>query len=456
MDPIDYTINTPSPAAAAQSGFTFGQGMKTAAFGEQQQNFAFQQQQLAAQRAAQQRADLAALAANPAPTARDYASVVLKYPELKDSFKDSYANVSAEQKQQKLDAAAPIFAALQSNRPDLAAELAQKNVDALRNSGASEKDIKAADTWLQLIKETPNHAGTMGGVFLASVMGPDKFEAAFGKAGSEQRENLAAPGKRAETAAKAAKEGADANAIPARTAAEIANINSQIANRAGQLALDTDKLASETALKLNEITQKYGQIHPDARKVVNEAAGASVMASNTAVQMRSLAEQFDKLDAYQGGAGAAAEAMKALTGEQNYATQLRKEYTRIRALQVNSMLPPGPASDKDIQNAQAGFLKETANKEEIASWLRGVAKLQEYQAKYEDARGEWVAAVGHLGKTPKDIEIGGVKVPAGTTLTDFVRKTLKAPGSVTQPPQPGKETDYMTKYGTANGATGNY
>lgn len=457
--PVDYSAAmgpTPDPAAAVASGFALGNAVQQKGLAQQQQQIAFQRQQ-------DQRKDLLELSQKPSPTARDYAAIVTKYPELKDSFKDSWNAVSAEQQQQKLAAAAPVYHALQSGRPDLAEQLLQQNLDALKNSKASDADIRAADTWLKMVQQAPGHAQTLGATFLASVMGPEKFEATFGGVGKENRADLAAPGDRAATAATtvntlatAGKTTAEIPTVAPKADAEVRNINSQIAERAGNLALNTDKLESETGLKILELTQKAGQLTPDARKVINDSAGASVVASNSAVQMKGLADQFDKLDAYTGGVGAFAEATKSFTGEQNYATQLRKEYTRIRAGQVNSLLPPGPASDKDIQNAQAGFLKDTANPQEIASWLRGVAKLQEYQSQYEDARGQWVAAVGHLGRAPKDLDINGVKVAAGTTLPDFIKKTLKAPGPVTQPPKPAAKTNYLEKYGTARGASGSF
>ena len=446
--PIDYSLNVQQPAAAGQQGFAFGQAARETAFNDQQKDFAFRQQQIAAQRQAQQRADLNALAYNPAPTARDYASVVLKYPELKDSFDKSFQSVNAEQKQQRIDAAAPIFAAMQSNRPDLAISLLEKNVQALTNSGAPDQEVKAAQTWLDMAKQAPDHAQDIGGIYLASIMGPEKFESAFSGIGKENRANAAAPGDRASTAATTAKTNAEAGVVVPKALADVANIGSQITERAGRLALDVDKLESETSLKIRELTQKgLPDQHPDVRKVIDTAAAASVMANNSATQMRGLADQFEKADPQSFG-GAAIEGLKTFTGSQDYITQLRREYTRIRATQVNALLPPGPASDRDIINAQAGFLKDTADPQAIASWLRGMAKLQDYQAKYEDLRAEWVANVGHMGKTLKDIEVDGRKVPAGTTLTDFLRKTLAAPGPATQAPPPAAKTGYMQKYGT--------
>lgn len=440
--PIDYSISAPAgptPATAMTEGLQLGGAL-------QQRDMTLENARIAQAQAEQKRKDLYALSTMENPTARDYASIVTRYPELKDSFKESFNALNTEQRQQKLDAAAPIFSALQSGRPDLATKLLEDNVTALRNSKAPEREIKAAETWLNLVKTSPQHAALMGGTYLASVMGPDKFEQVFGKVGSEARDNLKLQPGINLTEAQAAEAREKALYTGPRAMAEIADVNSKIAERGGRLALDTDKLQSETALKLRELTQKAGNLHPDQRKLINEAAGASVVATNSAVQMRGLADQFEKADPRAFAAGTT-EALKQFTGQQDYVTQLRREYTRIRANQVNALLPPGPASDKDIVNAQAGFLKETANPAELASWLRGMAKLQDYQAKYEEARAEWAGAVGHLGKTGQDIEVNGRKVAANTTFTDYLRQTLASPGPATEAPKPAKGTGYLDKYG---------
>lgn len=440
--PVDFTVTAPvtgTPGQAMSEGLQLGAGL-------QARDMALESQRVALAQAEQKRKDLFALSNMQNPTARDYAAVVTRYPELKDSFKESFAALNTEQRQQKLDSAAPIFSALQSGRTDLATKLLEDNVAALRNSKAPAREIQAAETWLNLVKESPQHAKFMGGTYLASVMGPEKFEQVFGKISSEARENEKTPSAIAKASAEAKEAEQKAIWTGPKAVAEIADINSKMAERGGRLALDTDKLESETALKLKELAQKAGQIRSDQRKFINEAASASVVATNSAVQMRGLADQFEKADPNSMGAGTF-EMVKQFTGQQDYITQLRREYTRIRANQVNAMLPPGPASDKDIINAQAGFLKETANPAELASWLRGMAKLQDYQAKFEDAKAEWAISVGDLGRATQDMEMGGRKVAAGTTFTDFLKQTLASPGPATSPPAPAAKTGYMDKYG---------
>ena len=112
------------------------------------------------------------------------------------------------------------------------------------------------------------------------------------------------------------------------------------------------------------------------------------------------------------------------TGNQDAWTQARQEYVRLRNTQAIKSLPPGPATDRDIMLALKGFPPESADSKEIASFLRGMAKMQQYEAVAESAKSEWVNSVGSLGRATKDINIGGIQVPKGTTYVDFARQFM--------------------------------
>jgi len=455
--PFDYTqpLQVQSPAAAVAAGLQTGQ---QAALGAQnveqnrnllaEQALKVEQTRIAMQQAAEQRRDLAILAQNPNPTARDYAQLVLKYPALKDNFKASFDRMDQEKQKQNLAVATPIYAAISNGRADLAANLLQEQIDAETNSGGDPNHIRSLQTWKQLVEGAPKQAQTMGALYLASVMGPEKFEANFGKLGSESREQAKLPSTIRATTATAAKTEAEAGEVAPNAAAARANISSEIDNRAQRLMLDRDKLTSEVQLKQQELNQKAGTVTEDARKIINSASESAVLARNTAEQARQLAGQFEKLDAREGVAGAVREKLREWTGSEDYISQLRSEYTRIRSSNILKNLPQGPASDKDVAFAMKGFLAPTADAKQVAQFLRGMAKMQDWQAQYDDAKGEWVAAVGHEGKALKDVEVNGIKVPAGYTLSEFVKQTMKPPGAETQAPQPGAQTDYLRKYGT--------
>jgi hypothetical protein len=82
------------------------------------------------------------------------------------------------------------------------------------------------------------------------------------------------------------------------------------------------------------------------------------------------------------------------------------------------------ATDKDIELALKGLPPETADAAVLASFLRGMAKMSQYDAVAESAKSEWVNSNGTLGRANKDIDIGGIQVPKGTTYVDFARQFM--------------------------------
>lgn len=425
MDPINYSIEVQTPFQAALQGYQAGAAIRDDQFKQQQQQAQLAQQQ-------QMQRDMAAVANNPNAGARDYAALTMKYPALKDQFKQSWDMVGNDQQGAKLDLMTRAYSALSTGRPDIAEQLMRDRAAAMRNSGAPEQDVKAQDMWADLIKASPDQARHIGGLMLSSVMGPDKFSTTFGALGDQGRAADKAPGelRKTEADASAAESGATIKRVEAAnapTAAALSNANtrSQIEERAGRLSLDKDKLRSDVDLELYKLKQKSNELDGDAKKIVNDSTVAAVASDQSASQMLDFASRLEQASALSGVAAKGVELYKSLSGNQDAITQLRQEYTRLRSTQVSKMLPPGPASDKDIQMALSGFPSETADPNTMATFVRGMAKLQQVEAANNSAKAEWVNAVGHLGKPKTDIEVDGIKVPAGSSFVDFSRQFLQ-------------------------------
>jgi hypothetical protein len=399
MQPVDYTINIPTPLEAQAQGFQLGAA-------EQQQQAQVQARQQALVQQQQMQADLAALASKPNPTGQDYAAVMTRYPQLADHFKKSWDVLNGAQQQTQLDQASQVYSAVLSGQPQVASKMLRDQAVAQRNSG-QEQQAKAAETMAQWVDLHPESAKTTVGLALAAKLGPEKFGSTFATLGDQSRA--------------AEKQPLELQ----KTNAEISNISSQIENRAGQLALDQDKLRSDVQLKLYELGQKANTLTDDAKKIINDSTIASVAADQSAAQMLSMADRLEKTDPSSGLYAKGQELYKSATGNQDAITQLRQEYTRLRSKQVLANLPQGPASDKDVAFAAKGFPDETADAKSMAQFVRGMAKIQQAGSALDAAQAEWVNSVGHMGKPKTDIEIEGVKVPAGSTFTDFSKQYLK-------------------------------
>ena len=424
MDPINYNIDVATPFQAGLQGFQGGLAITDAIRQQKLQAMQLKQQQDMQQ-------DFAHLASVPNPTAQDYAAMMTKYPQLSDHFKKSWDVLNADQQQNQLQSATQVHAALVQGRPDVANQLLQNQVDAYKNSGDMQK-AQASDTMRKLIQLDQSTARTVSGLNLSSIMGPDKFAAAFGQIGQETRAQDLAPANLTKAQAEAQgsvydtqTKGYVAANTPqklalenSQTRAQIQNIDSQIDERAGRLALDRDKLKSDVQMELYKLNPA-NNLSADAQKLINANAVDAATAKQSAQQMTTLADKLETSGASAGLGAKGAELYKSLTGNQDAITLLRQEYTRIRSTQVSKMLPPGAASDKDVALAIAGFPSENSDPATMASFLRGMAKLQQVEATSKSAQAEWVNNVGHLGKPKQDINIAGIQVPAGTNFADF-------------------------------------
>lgn len=405
--PFNYSINIPDPSASMFDKMQSMYAISSLQQQEEAKRIAMAQALQQQQQQREMQADLNELSKN--PTVEGIGKAIIKYPQLSEHYKRAVDILSTEEKQARLSEAQQAHAAILSGQPEVAADYLAKQAEAHRNNG-DEKTAKSLEGISEQIRQNPNAANTSIGTFIASIVSPEKYVETFSAYEKGQRERDLQPEE------------------IKKKAADIKNIESQISERAGRLALDKDKLRSDIEMKLYELDQKKNpslNLGEDARKIINTSSANSVTSEQTANKMNDLASRFEKSGGGYGAFGGLAEFAKKTTGEQDYMTSLRQEYVRMRASEVGKNLPPGSASDKDIQIAMSGFPSETSDAKYIASFLRGMAKINSLNASTENAKSEWVNSVGHLGKPKEDIEIDGVKVPAGTTFSNFARQYVE-------------------------------
>lgn len=215
LGPIDYSADVQAPMQSVLQGFQQGAGLRQMQIQQQQQEAQLQQQK-------QQQQVIQALVSNKNATAADYANATLLVPQLKDQFEASWKLRSAGQQEAELSRTGQLYAALQGDRPDVAAQLVDDHAVALENSGDTQ-GAQQARTLSGLIKENPQFARSIVGMKLASVPGGDKVVESIGKLGTEQRAADAAPADLRAKVAGATK--AEADAETAKITAKFAEQN---------------------------------------------------------------------------------------------------------------------------------------------------------------------------------------------------------------------------------------
>lgn len=461
VQPINYQLNVQSPFEAALSGFKIGATIADVAAQRQQQEIQRQAQEQELARRTQLQTQVQALITNPNPSARDFTNVAMLLPKNEaDSMRANWETLSKDRQDNELRFGGQVMSAFSSNQPQIGIQLLRERATAERNAGR-EGQAKAYETWAQMAEVSPQSAQKTIGIMLAGVPGGDKVLESSIKA-------LKAPAEIRTGEAGATKEELITANTPTRlalentqTAANIRNLDSQIADRAGRLVLDRDrlkldrdKLQSDVELKLFELNQRGGQLEPSATKLVNDSAVAAVGSEQSAARMLDLASRLEQQGGGYGTLSGVNAWIRNATGNQDAWTQTRQEYVRLRNTQAIKSLPPGPATDRDIELALKGFPAENADAKTVASFLRGMAKMAQYEAVAESAKAEWVNSVGSLGRATKDIDIGGVQVPKGTTYVDFARQFMDQRAQDLAASQAGRAVSGRGYMRWANPATG--
>lgn len=422
--PQNYILDVKNPLEAATQAYSAGAAIRN-------DQIAMQQNQAKLQQALQQQQMIYALATKKNPTAEDYAQVMTANPMLSEHLKRSWDVMDQAQKDAKFSVASQVYASLNAGDNDTAEKLLQDQIEGLQNADRAQ-EAKPLEAILETLKVHPESAKATAGLFLAGTVGTDKFGELLNKLGTERRADEKAPAEADLLQAQADKARAEADVAPERLALEskltgtqIKKLDSDISTSASRLKLDEDALRSNIQVKLAELAQKTADVPDGTRNAINAAQVKSSTAAALAERANTLADKLSATEMSSGWKGSMAEFLKQATGNQDAVTELRKEYVALRNTEAIKSLPSGSASDADVKMAMSGFLSETADPDQIASFLRGMGKLRAIEAATESAKVEWLSSVGHMGSPKTDLEIDGVKIPAKMAFSEFEKRYTK-------------------------------
>lgn len=431
-DPINYQLQVQQPFQAAVQGYQAGAAIQQNQFlqnqQQQQQILQMQQQRMQMQRTQSLNQAAAAVAQNPTP--QGIAQLSVAFPEMSENFKRSYDMLTPVQQQNKLNLGTQAYAAILSGQPEVAVDVLNREAEAQENAG-DHQNAAATRTLANVVAAHPENAKLTLGLNLSAIMGPDKFADTFKSVGPQALQAAQAGADRAST--EAAVSAATAPDQVRAAALKNADTQNQIDTRSGQLALDQDKLATDTQTKLTELNMQYGLPDGETRKTINDAATESASADQMASRYNDLAARVDQAAGQlkTGALGATSDAWNKAFGTSNGTTALKQEIARTSSSaaveQLRSQLGGGGKfTDTDMKVALGNAPSENSDPALISAYFRGQAKLQQLASANAQARAEWLSQVKHLGKAPKDLNVMGTQVPAGTTFSDFARQFIQA------------------------------
>ena len=189
-------------------------------------------------------------------------------------------------------------------------------------------------------------------------------------------------------------EGVNFRADPAATAPEPTS-RKQDWDVYQQLKTENPEEADAFGRQAGFVTDEGQELSVHLQKRLSEANDAATESRANAVEFETLASEIEASN-LRGGifGGTWGERVKDVTGSQDAVTRLRQRYMGIRSSMAVKNLPPGVASDKDIELALKGFPTENANKETITSFLRGMSKLETVQDQFETFKADYISENG--------------------------------------------------------------
>ncbi|WP_249545941.1 phage DNA ejection protein [Escherichia coli] len=198
---------------------------------------------------------------------------------------------------------------------------------------------------------------------------------------------------------------------------------------AQRLALDQQ----EFGFKMQQAQEKAQQLISEAPKLsvnmekgIETAVNNATASSNSANSMSALAQQFRAEKPTTGLFGNAQNMFAKLTGSDTTLRDLRIRQNALVNSQVLKFLPPGPATDKDVEIVRQGAPTDMDNPETVARWLDAMANLERRNAQFNEFKAEWMSANGNPGQSRNGGQILGLDVKKGESL-----------GSVNRPGNPG-------------------
>ena len=400
--PFNYSMTPQNPMPDMMQALQFG-----SALGQIRDQRAMAQSQAEAQAQKQAQIQAAFNAVHENPSAENYIALSnLLPPEQAKSIREGFAVLDESTQKATLNESARIFAALEAGQPEIALNFMQQKVDAYKNSNNEQgaKDLQMLIDLAKTGEEGQKTVADMFGMNISLMTGGKEAMEGLTKFAEERRTAAAEPESQRKRLADIGLTEAQTNKVLAETR---------------KLGLESDQMTAEIEAAKKALPKPI-PISAGAEKIVNDSVIAAAKSNTLAKQYATLATDFESAISTAGTGAKISEQIARLLGTEKEPTALRQEFLRMRNTAVLEMLPPGVASDKDVELALAAFPSETSSPTNIAGFLRGMSKLQAYEGAVNSAKAEWIQQNGTLGTAAAPMTVGNRQVNQGERFTDFI------------------------------------
>ncbi|PWD58526.1 phage DNA ejection protein [Pectobacterium parmentieri] len=230
--------------------------------------------------------------------------------------------------------------------------------------------------------------------------------------------------------------GQDLTAETARRGQDVSRANAQLAASTGmtghniaaaRLQLDQNKFAfdiQQAQEKAELLKSGAPKITDATSRMIDASINDATASRNSADSMSALAQQFRQERPTTGLFGNASNMFAKVSGTDTALRDLRIRQNALVNNQVLRFLPPGPATDRDVEIVRMGAPTDMDNPEVVARWLDAMSNLERKSSQFNEFKAEWVSANGNPGQSRNSGNILGMDVQKGESLGQAAKRYM--------------------------------
>ena len=395
IQPIDYSFGA---IQALQSGVNMGLGLREADMRQQ----LFDQQ--AAEQEKQQQFGVPLKSAWESGDNKSMVDLIASNPEQAESIQKMIGVRDQQQRQAIGNVASQLTAALDNGNVQGAAGIIQANAEPLKAMGQDPAIL------LQQLQQDPTALRKGADSLMLLTMSPEQVVAYKQKLEDQQIQR-------------------DKMSVQVRGQdIQMRGQNMTASTAAQRLAFDQGKFGIEmqqAAEKADQLKMDAPKLSGNMEKALDTSVADGAASRRSAASLDELANRGSTDKPTAGLFGSAQSTWNKMTGSDSGLRDLRIRTSQVLNSQALKFLPPGPATDRDVELAREGVPTNMDDPSLVSNWLKAQARNERRVAAFNDFRAEWISAQGNPGQAKADANISGLDVRKGDSFASAAKRYMK-------------------------------
>lgn len=209
---------------------------------------------------------------------------------------------------------------------------------------------------------------------------------------------------------------------------QIRGQNMAASTAAKRLSFDKEKFDTqmqEAADKADQLKLEAPKLSVNMEKALDTSVADAAASRSSAASLDELANRWSAEKPTAGLLGSTQSTWNKMTGSDSGLRDLRIRTSQVLNSQALKFLPPGPATDRDVELAREGVPTNMDDPALVSNWLKAQARNERRVAAFNDFRAEWISAQGNPGQAKADANISGLDVRKGDSFASAAKRYMK-------------------------------